>query len=129
MMLTIAYLLLLLSATWLLGVSLFILLRPQLALTYLGKFASTNLINYSELSLRMMAGIAFLQYADASRSPRLFVIVGWFLVVTAGILFCTPRRWHAAYAVYWSRVLTPSLARMAAPFSFLAGVLLLLALH
>ncbi len=128
-MLTIAYLLLALSAAWLIGVSLFILIRPKDALRYLGKFASTNLINYSELSLRVISGFAFLIYADASRYPRVFVIVGWFLVVTAGILFFTPRRWHAAYAVFWSRTITPTFARGAAVFSFLVGVLLLVAIH
>ena len=125
----VAYLLLLLSAAWLIGVSVFILIRPRVALFYLGKMASTNLINCTELLLRMASGFAFLQYATSSRNPRLFVIVGWFLVVTAGMLLLTPRRWHAGYAVYWSRTLTPSLARLAAPFSFLAGVLLLLAIH
>ena len=125
----IAYLLLLVSAAWLVSVSIFILVRPHLALSCLGKFASTNLINYTELSLRMISGFAFIQYADSTRHARIFFIFGCFLVVSAGILSLTPRRWHAAYASYWSRTLTPPMARVAASFSFVAGVLLLIAIH
>jgi hypothetical protein len=125
----IAYLLLVLSALWLIGVSIFILFCPATALCYLAKFASTNLINVSELVLRMIAGFAFLQYAVSSRFPSAFVIIGWFPVATSGLLLLTPRRWHAAYAVYWSRTLTPTMARAGALFSFLAGILLLGAIH
>ena len=124
-----AYLLLVLSAAWLIGVSIFIFVRPRLALTYLGKMASTNLINYTELTLRMIAGFAFVLYADLSRVPGWFVVLGWFLVASAGILMLLPRRWHAAYAVYWSRILTPLGVRCAAPISFLAGVLLIVAIQ
>jgi len=128
-MLTLAYSLLLLAAAWLIGVSVFIFMRPQVALVYLGKFASTNLINWTELSLRMISGFAFLQYAETSQFPQLFFIFGWMLVITAGCLFLIPRRWHAAYAIYWSEKLTPLLVRVAAPFSLLAGVFLIVAIH
>jgi hypothetical protein len=125
----VAYVLLVLSGTWLIGVAVFIVVRPRVALTYLGKMASTNLINYTEISFRMISGLAFLQYADLSRYPQLFYICGWFLVITSGILFLIPRKWHAGYAVYWSEKLTPVLLRIAAPFSFVAGVFLIFAVH
>ncbi len=129
LMSVISYVLLLLSALWLISVSIFSFVRPRLALICLGKMASTNRINYTELTLRLISGLAFVNYAGRSRAPELFLVIGWFFVATAVILMLTPRRWHAAYAVFWSRKLTPAVVRFAAPLSFLCGVLLIVAIH
>ena len=126
-MTTIAYWLLILSGLWLIAVGVFICARPLIALQYLGKMASTNLINYTEISLRMISGFAFVIYEELSRFPEVLRISGWFLIISSAILFLIPRRWHAAYAVYWSKKLTPLYLRIASPFSLAAGTFLIFA--
>ncbi len=128
-MTVISYWLLLLCGIWLMGVGIFIFVRPTSALDCLKKMASTNLINYTEISLRMLAGLAFLQYAGASQHPQGIYVCGWFLVVTSGILFLIPRKWHAAYAVYWSQRLSPPILKFCSPISIGFGALLIFAIN
>ncbi len=99
----------------------FMILNPQKALGYLGKMASTNLINYSEITLRLIAGVALWRYSEFSKAPELLHVIGLFLAFTAIVLFLVPRKWHAAYAVWWSRKLSPAMVRLSAPFSLVAG--------
>lgn len=113
------------SGVWLILVSALMLARPAIALQYLAKMASTNLINYSELSLRLIWGIAMIAYSDSSRFPEFFRIAGWVLAGTAIVLMLVPRQWHAAYAVYWSKKLTAPLVRLFAPISLLFGIFLI----
>ena len=112
---------------WLIAVSLLMVFRPQLALYGLSQMASTNLINYTELSLRMIVGFALWRYAALSKSPIVFEVAGVFLMITAAILMFIPRRWHAAYAVWWSKKLTPAMLKMSAPLSIAAGVFVIYA--
>ena len=128
-MTVISYWLLVLCGVWLMGVGIFIFVRPTFALECLGKMASTNLINYTEISLRMLAGFAFLQYSGAAKYPQAFYVCGWFLVVTSGILFLIPRKWHAAFAVYWSQNLSPTILMVCAPISIAFGALLIFAIN
>jgi hypothetical protein len=128
-MTVVSYWLIVLCGGWLIGIGVFIFVRPNSALSCLAKMASTNVINYTEISLRMLAGFAFLQYAEASRFPQGLYVCGWFLVVTSGILFLVPRKWHAAYAVYWSQKLSPPIIRICSPVSIGCGALLMFAIH
>jgi len=128
-MIIIAYLILLATVVWLFGISVFIFARPEQALVLLGKFASTTRINLTELSLRMIAGAAFVVYAGSSRFPLILEIIGWFLVASAVILLLTPRHLHSKFAVFWSEKLTPLQARSVAPISVVAAGLLLYAIH
>ena len=116
-----------LAAIWLIGVSIFMFAMPQIALKYLAKFASTNMINYGEITLRMIAGVAFVQFAPHSKFPLSFQSFGWILIVTSAILYLVPRKWHSAYAVYWSDNLTPLMVRLVSPLSLVAGVFLIYA--
>ncbi len=113
---------------WLIVVSCFMLARPQTALRCLGKMASTNLINYSEISVRMIWGIALVLYADFSKFPEIFRILGLFLTATSAVLFLIPRKWHAGYASFWSSKLSAPLVRFIAPFSLALGILLIYAI-
>jgi uncharacterized protein YjeT (DUF2065 family) len=115
------------SGAWLIAISIFMVFNPQTALRYLGKMASTDLINYSELTLRLIAGAALWRYSEFSKAPKLLNAIGLFLAVTAVILFLVPRKWHAAYSVWWSRKLTPAMVRFAAPISLAAGGFLIYA--
>ena len=117
-----------LGGVWLIAVSCFMLARPQTALRCLGKMASTNLINYAEISLRMIWGIALVLAAELSKFPEVFRILGLFLAATSAVLFLVPRKWHAGYASYWSNRLSPPLVRIFAPFSLAFGISLIYAI-
>ncbi len=107
---------------WLIAVSILMFASPRTALRYLSKMASTNFINYLEISLRMIAGLALVAYSDSSKFPAIFNIFGLFVVITSAILFLVPRKWHALYSVWWSNKLKPPFVRFASAFSLAAGV-------
>ena len=117
-----------LGGVWLIAVSCFMLARPQTALRCLGKMASTNLINYAEISSRMIWGIALVLAAELSKFPEVFRILGLFLAATSAVLFLVPRKWHAGYASYCSNRLSPPLVRIFAPFSLAFGIFLIYAI-
>lgn len=127
-MLKIAELIVVLSGFWLIAVSLLMIYRPKSALTGLSKMASTNLINYTELGLRLLVGIAFVVAAKASSVYLIFHYLGWFLSVSAVVLMVIPRKWHANYALYWTEKLSPFTVRALGPLSFVAGLAVLKAI-
>lgn len=108
---------------WLFAVSAFCLFYPDKALVALSKFASTNFINYAELTIRLIVGTAFIGVSATSKYPDAFKLIGMFLVATALILMIIPRRWHAGYSVYWSRKIPVLAVRMLAPVSLVLGAL------
>jgi len=126
-MLIVAWWVIILAGIWLIVLSGFMLAYPRKALRGLGKFASTNLINYSEISLRMIWGVALVYYAEFSKYSEALQIMGWFLIGTSAILFLIPRKWHAGYACYWSNRLSPLVVRIVAPFSLAFGIFLIYA--
>lgn len=117
----IALTILIASGVWLLGVAILMALRPASCIRLLGRMASTYRINLTEQGLRMTAGVAMIVWASQSKSPGLFEIGGWFIVTTSVLLIVLPLRWHAAYAVWWSRNLTPRTVRALAPVSAALG--------
>jgi len=110
---------------WLIAVSLFMLYRPFQALFALSKMASTNLINYTEITLRMITGIALVYVANSMDYTWFFNFFGWFLVISAAVLYAVPRQWHANYARYWAGKLTPLYVRALSPFSLVFGIFIL----
>jgi len=106
---------------WMMGVSVLILLRPIMMLGALSKMASTYLINYTELSLRLLVGIGVVGLAPFTTYTKLLHICGGFLIFTAIILMLIPRRWHHAYAVWWAGKLKPWQVQVATPISFAVG--------
>ena len=125
---TIAKSIVVLFGLWLIAVSLLMIYRPKLALSGLSKMASTNLINYTELMLRLVAGIAFVFAAEAASVYLVFHYLGWFLIVSAIVLMVIPRQWHANYALYWARKLSPFTIRALGPLSLVAGFAVLRAI-
>lgn len=127
MMATATQCLIILSGLWLVAVGILMLASPQAAIRYLGKAASTNFINFLELTLRGVWGLALVFSADFSRFPKFFRIFGLFVVVSTAILFFVPRRWHAQYALWWSNKLTEPQVRILSPFSLAFGAFLIYA--
>lgn len=107
---------------FMIGVSVMILMRPIMMLGALRKMASTNLINYTELSSRLLVGIGVFGLAPFTPYMKLLQICGGFLSITAIILMLIPRRWHHAYAVWWADKLKPWQVQSATPISFSVGL-------
>jgi hypothetical protein len=101
------------------------LFAPKKANDYLIKFGSTNFINYTELAIRTIIGIALIIAADISKFPDIFKIAGWFMVITALILCCVPRQIHHNFSVKAAEILKPFYFQIISPFSFLFGVLII----
>ena len=110
---------------WMIGVSGVIYTRPEFALTSLRKFASTTLINYTELGFRLLVGLGFIGLALHSNYPLALKYVGMFLAATAIVLMLIPRAWHHKYAIWWADNLTHNQIKFCAPFSFVSGVVVI----
>lgn len=111
---------------WMIGVSGVIYTRPDYALASLRKFASTNLINYTELGFRLLVGLGFIGLASHTNYVQVIKYVGIFFVISALILILIPRAWHHKYAVWWADKLTHRQVRFCAPFSFVTGVFVII---
>lgn len=105
------------------------LFKPQKARTILRLFASTNLINYTEITLRMLIGIAIIIYSAFCKHPSLFNVFGWFLFVTAIILFLVPRKIHHRFSLKSAEIIKPSYFRLISPFAFLFGGFIIYSLN
>ena len=58
---------------FLIGVGLLMLLSPTNARAYLRKAGSTNLINYSEITIRMIPAAGLVLYSELSKYPEIFL--------------------------------------------------------
>jgi len=110
-----------LAGVWLILLGVFMLIRPRLALVALGQLGGSTSVHVGEMAVRILAGVAMVLAAAASRYPLVFTIIGGFLIVSALVLLLLPRRWHAAYSTWWSRRIPVAAVRMIAPMSWAMG--------
>jgi hypothetical protein len=120
-MILIAKYIVILFGMFLIGVGLFMLISPARARKYLRKAGSTNLINYAEITIRMIPAAALVISAEVSRFPEIFRLLGWFMITTSIVLYFVPRRIHHNYALRCADILTPTFIRVISPFSMLFG--------
>ena len=109
------------AGLWLIVTGAFMAFWPRRALHVLSLTASTRTINNVEQGLRLLAGVALLLRAPASKLPQAFEVAGWFVVLSSLILLFLPLRWHSAYACWWADHLAPVTVRAVAPLSALVG--------
>jgi len=119
---TIALLLVAATGLWLVATALLMAVRPLTFLHLLSRTASSRRINNTEQGLRLIAGLALITRAGASKLPELFEVGGWFIFTSSVILLVLPLRWHAAYAIWWSLKLKPWAVRAIAPTSAAFGL-------
>lgn len=112
---------------FIIGCGLLMLFAPKKANDYLRKFGSTNFINYAELLIRMLIGIALILVSDISKSPFIVDIFGWFMLITALILCCVPRQIHHNFSLKAADTLKPLYFQIISPFSFLFGAIVIYA--
>jgi len=114
------------SGLWLVGVAFLMALRPRFCL-HLFETMSANLersnwrLQFTEQGLRVLAGVALIVRAPASRLPLVFEVAGWLLVATSLLVMLAPIRWHGAYGTWLTRRLTPLVFRILAPVPAAAG--------
>lgn len=113
------------AGVWLIGLGVFMAVRPRRALDALAAMGSTPVVHFGEMGARVLTGCALALAAPASRLPAAISVIGWFLVVSAVVLMLAPRRWHAAYSVWWARRIPPAGVWLVAPLSVLGGALLI----
>jgi len=117
----IAQYIVILFGVFLIGVGLLMLVNPTKSRAYLRLAGSTNLINYAEITIRMLPAAGLVLYSDYSKFPEMLRYLGWFMIGTSLVLYFVPRRLHHGYAMKCADILTPSLIRLISPFSILFG--------
>jgi hypothetical protein len=113
---------------FLISVGFLMLFAPKKARQILRKAGSTNFINYTEITIRMIPAAGLILYADHSKFSELFKILGWFMLCTSLILYFIPRRMHHTYSLICADLLKLFYIQLISPFSFLFGFFLIYAI-
>lgn len=106
-------------------VSFIMLFAPTKANQILRKAGSTNFINYSEITIRMIPATGLILCSDFSKYPEIFKIFGWFMLVTSFILYFVPRQIHHNFSLKSADILKPLYFQLISPFAFLIGIFLI----
>ena len=101
------------------------LFAPDKAREILRKAGSTNLINYGEITIRMIPAAAMIISYEYSRYPEVFRIFGWFMLLTSVVLYFVPRQIHHNFSLKSADILKPIYFRLIAPFAWLFGCALI----
>lgn len=109
------------AAVWMMAVGVCMALVPGRCLRVLARMGGSAAIHFGEMAIRAVVGLAFIGVADQARHPAVFGVIGWFLLVSAGVLAVLPRRWHSAYSVWWSDRIPPPVVRALSIVSIAAG--------
>lgn len=127
MMIIIAKWTVIIFGIFLILVGFLMLFAPQKAREILRKAGSTNVINYTEITVRMIPAAALVLYADFSKFPTFFGVLGWFMLATSLVLYMVPRSMHHNYSLKSAEILTPFYIRLISPLSMLFGSALIYA--
>ena len=114
------------AGLWLVGVAFMMALRPRYCLHLMEKMRaslerSSWRLQFTEQGLRVLAGMALIVRAPASKLPPVFEVAGWVLVATSIIIMAAPIRWHGAYGMWLLKWLTPLMIRILSPVAAAAG--------
>ena len=101
------------------------LVAPKKAVWILSKAGSTNLINYAEITIRMIPAAGLVLCSPLSKYPVFFNMLGWFMIVTSIILYFVPRQFHHNYSLTFARLIKPLYFQLISPFSMLFGATLI----
>ena len=114
------------AGLWLVRVAFLMALRPRYCLHLFEKM-SANLersnwrLQFTEQGLRVLAGVALIVRAPASKLPLIFEVAGWLLVATSLLIMVVPVRWHGAYGRWWVGRIPPLAIRLLFPVPMMAG--------
>jgi uncharacterized membrane protein YfcA len=124
-LITAAKLSILLFGGFIIAVGFRMLFTPEKARLMLQKAGSTNFINYGEITLRLLIGIALVVYSVHAKFPEAFSIFGWFMSVTALLLYLVPKKLHHAFSMKCAHLLKPVVVRLLAPFALVFGAFII----
>lgn len=102
-------------------VGFLMLFKPENARAILRKAGSTNFINYSEITIRLIPAAALILYSDFSKFPLAFKVFGWVMLLTSAVLYIIPRKTHHAFSIKSADILKPMYIQLISPFAFLFG--------
>jgi hypothetical protein len=111
------------SCVFLIGLAAVVATKPSLAERFLTSFASSARAHYTEQGLRLLVGVAMVNFARLMWYPNLFKLFGWILVVTAVGLLLTPWQWHHKFGK-WAIPLVIRHLRLFAIGAFALGALI-----
>lgn len=106
-------------------VSGIMLFQPKTARATLRKAGSTNLINYAEITIRIIPAIGLIFVANISKFPLILKSFGWFMLLTSIVLYFVPRKLHHDFSNKAADILKPFYFQLIAPISFIIGILLI----
>lgn len=114
------------AGLWLVGVAFLMALRPRYCLHLFEKMSaslerSNWRLQFTEQGLRVLAGVALIVRAPASKLPLVFEVAGWLLVATSLLIMVAPIRWHGAYGRWWVGRIAPLAIRVLSPVPMMAG--------
>ena len=118
------------AGLWLVGVAFLMALRPRYCLHLFEKM-SANLersnwrLQFTEQGLRVLAGMALIVRAAASKLPLVLEVAGWLLVATSLLIIVAPIRWHGVYGMWWVKRLPPLVIRVLSPVPAAVGAALI----
>lgn len=101
------------------------LTNPKKARETLRKAGSTNFINYTEITMRLIPAIALILYSDVSKYPETFKIFGWIMLITSLVLYVVPRKIHHQFSMKSADMLKPIYFQLISPFAVLFGGLII----
>lgn len=87
-----------LAASWLIGLAVAAIIKPQFVKDFFDKFASSAFTHCFEMFLRLVFGAAFVIYGPQMRFPFVFTAFGWLLIGTTAVLMFVPWKLHRKFA-------------------------------
>lgn len=103
------------------GVAIF---APAAARSFLRGFASSKIIHFLELSIRLLVGGAMIASAPRMQFTPIFTVFGWVLVATTVVMGLIPWTLHQRFAARTVPMATNSMSLITVG-SLLGGVLIL----
>lgn len=104
---------------------LIMLFKPSIARATLRKAGSTNLINYAEITIRIIPAIGLILAATLSKYPGFLLVFGWFMLGTSLVLYFVPKKLHHHFSTKAADMLKPIYFQFISPFSILIGLFLI----
>jgi len=101
------------------------LFYPKKARNTLRIAGSTNLINYAEITIRIIPAIGLILCSEISKFPYAFKIFGWIMLLTSIVLYFVPRKLHHKFSMKSADILKPIYLRIISPLAFLLGGLII----
>jgi uncharacterized protein YjeT (DUF2065 family) len=86
------------SATLLIGLTVLVFAKPGVAERLFRGFASSARTHFAEQICRVLFGGSLVIYSSAMWKTDIFRLIGWFIVVTSVALMASPWQWHQRFA-------------------------------